>query len=511
MRRAVSLLAVCGLMAGACAPASADASFGVGSKAASGYTTVEIPREPTQTPTPTPVSTETPTPTATATGTPTPLPTPTDLPTATALPARERTHYNLTVTLSYAAHAVAVNEEILFSNNTGVALYDIVLAVEPDLWSGCFGLNSITQDGVAVANYSLSGQRLTIVPPQPVKPGTATLITLGYSLSLPWRASSSTFGWRTDQVNLTDWYPFVVPYQGGWVLHDPWTFGEHLVYDAADYDVFVQVDDPNVIMAASAPAGADGDPAHYRLTAARTFAISASDQFRMESTSVNGTQITTYALPGHATANRAVSVIAAKSIATYSDRFAPYPYPSLSVVEADLNDGQEFDGLVFLSSQFYSDYDSTVRNDLTTIGTHEIAHQWWFGLVGNDQAMEPWVDEALATYSEHVFYSDNYPAQVNWWWGFRVNYFSPTGYADSSLYSFGVFRPYVNAVYLNGVHFLDAVRLRMGDDAFYAALQDYAATYAHGHATGADLIAAFRRHSSANLSDIIALYLQGTY
>jgi len=45
-----------------------------------------------------------------------------------------------------------------------------------------------------------------------------------------------------------------------------------------------------------------------------------------------------------------------------------------------------------------------LKNYLTTLSVHETAHQWWDGLVGTDQALEPWLDEALATYAERIFY-----------------------------------------------------------------------------------------------------------
>ena len=32
--------------------------------------------------------------------------------------------------------------------------------------------------------------------------------------------------------------------------------------------------------------------------------------------------------------------------------------------------------------------------------THELAHEWWYALIGDDQARDPWLDEAFASYSE---------------------------------------------------------------------------------------------------------------
>lgn len=34
---------------------------------------------------------------------------------------------------------------------------------------------------------------------------------------------------------------------------------------------------------------------------------------------------------------------------------------------------------------------------------HEIAHQWFYGIVGNDQIKNPWMDEALCRFSEFLY------------------------------------------------------------------------------------------------------------
>ena len=33
---------------------------------------------------------------------------------------------------------------------------------------------------------------------------------------------------------------------------------------------------------------------------------------------------------------------------------------------------------------------------------HEVAHQWFYGMVGNSQFRDPWLDEAFATWAEAV-------------------------------------------------------------------------------------------------------------
>jgi hypothetical protein len=414
--------------------------------------------------------------------------------------------------MDYAAHSLMVDQGIYYSNRTGRKLSDLVLAVEPNRWTDCFSLNVLELNGNPLSSYTLSGQRLQIELPKPLSPGGAVDLHVKFDLFLPPKSFSSTFGYLGYQADLTDWYPFVVPYdrEQGWVLHDPTSFGEHLVYESADYDVKLRFKDAEnaPVVAASAPGEPSGKWTHYRLEAARTFVFSASPLFKVKASAVGNVAIHSYYFPEHQAGGEALVWAATQALGVYNARFAPYPYASLSIVETEVPDGQEYDGLVFLSSTFYGEYDGTGRNNLIDIGVHEMAHQWWFGLVGDDQALEPWLDEALATYSEHIFYEYNYPGSVNWWWNFRVYYLHPTGWVDTSIYNGGSFRPYTNAVYMRGAEFLEDLRGRIGDKAFFSFLKDYASEYAHQIVTGQEFFDLLGKHTDADYSDIVGRYFQ---
>jgi len=462
--------------------------------------------------TPTATATLTPTPTQTASQTP-PPPTPIADPATTTVPPpanSSRTNYIFYATLDFAAHTLDADETIRYYNNTGVALSDIVLSVQPNRYSGAFSLLAVFQDNAALTTYSLDGQRLTLNLPQVLQPGSATTLGIKFSLDIPTKSSTGLFGYDFNQINLVDWYPFVVPYINGWVLHDPMPFGEHLVYDSSDIELNLKTG-ADVIVAASAPAQPNGEWTRYLLYGARTFALSASNQFLVSESAVGSIVIRSYYFDGYKAAGDSILYSAVQAVSIYSAKFAPYPYETLAVVQTDIHDGQEEDGLVFVATDFYGQYGGGAKNNLTTIGVHEIAHQWWYGLVGNDQALEPWLDEAMSVYSERIFYEYNYPRYSDWWWGYRVDYFGPSGYIDTPIYSWGSQRTYVNGVYLNGAHFLEDLRVRMGDDDFFAFLKDYAARYSHGRATTYDFFSVVRAHTNADISDVISRYFSGSY
>src|SRR6266487_2721474 len=203
----------------------------------------QVPVDP-----PTLVSTFTPVP-----PTDTPLPTleftATTLPSPTPPPLSARTQYTMFVLLDYSGDQVGVDETIRYTNQTGITLGELVLAVEPNLSSG-FTLENIMLDGNPLA-YELSGQRLTVQLPQSLAPNAQLTLAMRFRIAIPPKVKEHPYGYDVDQVNLTDWYPFIVPYSNGWILHDPWPFGEHLVYDASDFEVNIKIAQTGIVIAAS--------------------------------------------------------------------------------------------------------------------------------------------------------------------------------------------------------------------------------------------------------------------
>lgn len=475
------------------------------------------PSPSTDTPTPT----ELPSQTATLQPTDTPQPSatsvqpPTSIPTDTAQPGPQpgtvdRPQYTISAQMDYAGHVVTVSETVMYPNRSQDALASIALGVNPNLWSGVFSLHTISVDDQSWSNFTLAGQWLTVNLNTPLQPGQTVKLGIGYQLNLPYSSAKfENFGYTGRQTNLIDWYPFVVPYIGGrWTLPDPYPYGENLVYEKADFRVRLSFADPanTPVVAASAPASLDNGTLVYDLPNARNFTISASPYYQVSSADANGVTVYNYYFATDANPAAMVLELTRMAVNTYSTEFGPYPHSIITVCETDLNDGLETDGLYFLASSFYQTYDGTVRNNLSAIAVHETAHQWWYGAVADNQATEPWLDEAMATYSEHVFYEDNYPDLLKWWWNFRIYSKGATGWVDSRIYDTKSFQAYVSAVYFNGAEFIQALRDRVGDKVFFEFIRDYFARNNGRIATANDFFAVLDLHTSVDISDLVKTY-----
>jgi Peptidase family M1 domain len=411
--------------------------------------------------------------------TPSKLPISVPTPTETATPGSTRTQYKLTAELDYAVRQLVVNESIRYTNRSTDSLEALELMVEGNQNPGEFQLTAATwPDGTSIQGITLVGEKLTLPVPGELNPGQSLELTLAYRLDLPATKGVLSFGSR--QVNMAGWYPYVVPYLSGqgWLINVSGAVGEYQVYEPADFDVSFRVINAPAALIVAASAGNDSviGGYHYLQNNVRNFTLTASTNYTQYSALAGDTLVTAYVFSGDEIAGQASLDTTTQALAIYGNLFGSYTRKTLTVVEADFPDGMEEDGLYFLGSEYFKAYTGEPASYLVALSAHETAHQWWFAMVGNDQAHAPWLDEALATYSESLFYEQEYPDLVDWWWQTRVQVYSPQGKVDSTIYDFNAFRPYVNAVYLRGATFLEELRKTIGDEAFFAFLRGYFGT-----------------------------------
>jgi hypothetical protein len=427
------------------------------------------------------------TPASFATGTSEVAPTVTTLLTATETPiAPTRPQVTIRADLDYSGHRLTAKEIIAYPNRTGEALthitFDVLAARRKDIFTLLSG--SIHNDSASV--FTVDGTKLRVDFTKPLAADAVATIEIEYALHLPpilpqGNGDTGALGWSAHQINLGDWFAAVSAYRDGWYAdrNMPAAVGETTTPEAADYYVDLGLTNAPTgtqIMASAAAEMVEGRY-RYELRGARSFALSLSTEWEISEVKTStGVSVRSAYLRDHEMAGWAAMQAAADALVIFAEKFGPYRYTQLTLVEAGFSDGMEYSGFFFMGSDFYPGYDNTSRNYLTAIAVHETAHQWWYGDVGNDQAREPWLDEALSAYSELIYYQASQPEAVNWWWDYRVQRFYPKGWVNSTVYDLPQFRPYVNAVYLRGALFLDDLRAAMGDEAFFSFLRQYHST-----------------------------------
>jgi len=439
---------------------------------------------------------------------PTPTPGPPPTPTATPMPVYEGTSYKMDVDLDYQKHTLQVNQRIDYTNVTSQTLPDLMLNVHPNHSRNTFELNDIKVelDGEQVKPEVFPlDVTLRVVLPRSLQPDEHVALLLDYGLTLPQikpdeEFSEAGFGYSKRSVSLGNWYPVLAPYREdkGWYGLKYFPVGDPYVTEVADYDVSITTTQ-GIIVAGTGQETHEGNHWHFEAEKARSFAFAASDKYEISTTEVGDVTVHSYHFPDHTEAGEAALETATRALELFTELYGAYPYSDYRLAETEFAGGMEFTGLTFLGSTFYDGYDGTSRAPLVALTAHEVAHQWFYGLIGNDQLTEPWLDEAPAEYSAFLYYERFLPEDTDWWWSYAVDQWAPTGKIDNLVYVFRDNREYFDAVYRRGAQFMRDLREIMGDPAFFGFLKEYQRRYAYQLTTSSDFFSIIQEFTTADL------------
>ncbi|MBN1230758.1 MAG: hypothetical protein JXA19_02705 [Anaerolineales bacterium] len=421
--------------------------------------------------------------------------------------SRARNLYDIQVTLYESEHRIDVVEKVTFQNQSNISQEELPLVVEALHYpESSFEVRSIKESDVKEINYRLENSVLWVDLSQSLDTGDWVSLEIQYSLTLG--PLLNIFGFSDRLQCFTNWYPYLPPWDGEWLIYSPSLYGEHLSYPSSDYRVEIGFGEGLPVGTLVAPARASWSPsgATYVLEGARTFSWAVLyNSFALKET-VGDIEITVYVPPKYQSEGEDALDYLKEGLEVFQEILGPYPYKSLSLVTLDYFDGMEYDGLFFLGTNYFESYNGTPASYLAMLSVHEAAHNWWFGEVGNNQAMEPWLDEALCISMEWFYYEHKHPELVDWWWDYRVNGFYPDGKIDVSIYTFYDYEDYRQAVYLQGAKFIRDLRKVMGDEDFFNFLRTYLENYRYQIPTGEDFWRLAEQFSEEDLSGIKDTY-----
>jgi len=388
---------------------------------------------------------------------------------------------HMQVELDYLTGALEIHQEITYTNQTADPMRELGLYAEPNLYPGVLEIRSISTPDQESLNYTLNRNALFLSLSSGTLPaGNSIHISFEYSILLPAMnstAGNGIFGRSSIQTNLMDWYFWPAPYSPsiGWLLHPPSLVGEHTAYPLQDFDLNLRISNPpeNMVVTGGSTPQFDGTSYHFSHHSARNLVISISPYFQVTQKLQGHVTLSSFTFPGHTDSAKHVLEVTARAVQIFSEGISPYPRSVLNIVESNLGDGLEADGLYFLGSRFLDGNYVTERSILTLLAAHETAHQWWYAAVSNDQALEPWLDEAFCTWMERLYFSTSSPEALNWWQAYRLSGDYSEFPVDQTVYSFKSFKPYRESVYLHGAQLLEGIQSAIGNDQFMQFLRQY--------------------------------------
>jgi hypothetical protein len=430
------------------------------------------------------------------------------------------TQYAIDVRVSFDPDLLQASIEgearIFFTNPLDEPLEDFVLMLWPNEEQY---LSEMQAGPVSIGGRQIESRLdaqelvLSFTLPEPLPPGT------NLSLSLPFNIQAygpitnlnpHRFGITDGVLIAPSFFPMVPRFiDGEWQTDDPPPAGDTTNSDIAFFDV--RITSPTAFELAASGVEIerlehdDGTRTQRFVTGPmRDFAF-ALGPFERSTRTVDDITLVGWVLPEHSQDSQPMLRAAALQMQTLSRLIGPYPYQELDLVDApEAFGGIEYPGLVYIGT--------VGTHWLVEPTVHEVAHQWFYALVGSDQLIEPWMDETAATYAEVLYYEaagrvgvatsllDDFRSQVR----DHPRSSTPIGLpveAYASDWDYSTF------VYLKGSLFYEALRQRLGEDIFFDFLSGYFSAHRYGFAEAEDFHAAAEQACACDLDDLFNLWV----
>jgi hypothetical protein len=446
--------------------------------------------------------------------------TPTVQPSPTPEAAGPYPEYTLSLSLDPAARRLAGQQRVIVPNHTGVPLDEIVFRLYPNLpqYGGLMQVGPVSVDGQSSAvALRAEGTALAVALAETLEPERSVVIEFSFELDIPLKEEGyALFGYSQAIWSVPDGYALLAIHDGnGWHEEIAPAHGDAVTADVGLYDVTLRLPESLVVAATGSVVGESPGPEGFRDyhlvgEPLREFVWLASSNYRVSESTVLGTTLRSFYLAGDEAAGQAALDIAAAALRIYEDAFGPYPYPEMIVAEAPLlHFGMEYPGLNLIGQSLYQQQ----RSELEDRVVHEVAHQWWYAQVGNDQVNTPWLDEGLAEYAMAIYYNEVFgEAHVNTLVNQR--WLVPYQVAVDNGYDAAVNQPssaftweYEVIVYAKAALFFHALHQELGDETFRAVLRAYAEQYRWKLAMPDDFLAVAESVSGQNLDGLYSQWI----
>lgn len=353
-----------------------------------------------------------------------------------------------------------------------------------------------------------------------LKPKGKIKIDIEFSLSLP--NCTHRFGFYEGNINLGNWYPIACEYENGKFDTTPYySTGDPFFSSVANYEVELKYPSEYKLCATGvmeSTTNSGKTTAKMQAKAVRDYAMCLSNDSVIVSKNIGEITVNYMGYQSDSDLNENLN-ISVKAIEYFSKTFGKFPYSSLSVVKTPfIYGGMEYPNIVFVSDSLDSD------DEMKKVIVHEIAHQWWYSIVGNNEAKEAWLDESLAEYSTALFFKNNTV--------FGISYDEIVASALSSYLLYvdviEAIRGEVNTkmnlavneyqndyeysymVYVKGVIMFDELRKTVGENKLINGLKKYYETNKFKLANKNSFYEAFKTACHKDLNGFFDGYLNGT-
>ena len=451
--------------------------------------------------------------------------------------------YEMIIEYNHEEKTLDISQTLTYINNTETNLNEIYFHLYPNAFSegvinkpvgvlssqkaypngesyGGINISKVSHNNTDL-DYILEGSDddfLKVSLPNTLTPSSKTTLNLTYKVTLP--NINHRFGYGNNTINIANFYPIVAVYEDNWVL-DPYNYnGDPFYSNIANYSITISAP-ASLTLATTGEVlnkSTNQEITTYNIQAkaVRDYAFVLSEKFEVLTEQVGKTTVSYYYYNDENPEDFLKASV--DSLNTFNSLFGEYPYSTLNVVKANfVHGGMEYPNLVLISD------DVAEKADYINVIVHEIAHQWWYGLVGNNEFKYGWLDEGLTEYSTNLFYRENTDYNIDAdeiiknttssFANFVDLYTSVLGEVDTSmtrsLDEYNTEPEYVYVTYVKGMLFFDEIRNILGHEKFISCLQNYFETYKFQNVKPEHMLGSFENSSHTDLSGFFDSWITG--
>lgn len=296
------------------------------------------------------------------------------------------------------------------------------------------------------------------------------------------------FGYYNGRYALETWFPMPAPRRNGEWLKIEYNPDAEPVADYFDFDVTLRY--PDTLQAISpgfVSLDTLGDTASCRwvLPDAHEFPVLLGSGFKLDSTMLGKTSVKIFYAPKYTFAVDSIRNSVTRTLTFMSDYVSPYPYDEMiAVVGVFPRGGLELPRMTWLlpvpEHIGYRPY--------ATVVIHEVIHQWFYGMINTNQALDPWMDESVTEFFTVKVNREIAGPQGNFLSlaGFTTSVSAKNRYAGRDFIGLVPItwptlqytdREYFSTIYAKGMMVMQTLTRLMGPENEKAFWQDYARTW----------------------------------
>ena len=358
-----------------------------------------------------------------------------------------RATYDVRASISWSANTLSVTSTAHVTNTTTRSVTKLTFNLLPLRLSKVAGLTATSAGAPLTAN--ISDQSVIVRLPDSLAPDESIDVTIDYRATF----NSNTGGKKSLLMKKNG---IATAYR--WI---PW-LSRDLQFNSPNFgETWVTATSPRVTVTLTADlalkyatsgerTSATGNTQKFVATDVRDFNFSASPDYAVTKVAWNGIRVNVFT---RASDPNRLLTWTLRAMERFTEKVGPYPYDHLAVAEIPAGVGMESPAMIWV--------DSSISNSLVPhVVVHETAHQWFYGAVGNNQATQPFLDEALAEFLTRDLLDS-----------FRDSSCA-TARLDRTVYDYSG-RCYGEVIYVQGGLYLRDYKAEVGADAFWAGMHDF--------------------------------------